>query len=131
MGMPSAKKGDRVVGIDTHIVMVPSPAGPVPTPMPLPFNGELRRDLAATISIDNQAAATEGSVAENVAKHVAPGGTFQKEPSNEGVIQGGSATVIFDGQKAARALDVVRTCYDPADAPTGIVQAVATVFVGD
>jgi hypothetical protein len=25
----------------------------------------------------------------------------------------------------------VRTCNDPADAPTGIVQAVATVFVGD
>jgi len=38
-GKPAAKQGDLVVGIDTHIVMVPSPAGPVPTATPMPFSG--------------------------------------------------------------------------------------------
>jgi len=39
MGNPAAKEGDKVVGVDTHIVMIPSPAGPIPTPTPMPFNG--------------------------------------------------------------------------------------------
>ncbi|MDD9947852.1 MAG: hypothetical protein OXU20_42830, partial [Myxococcales bacterium] len=35
----AAKHLDLVVGVDTHIVMVPTPAGPVPTPLPQPFVG--------------------------------------------------------------------------------------------
>ena len=38
---PIAKEGDQVVGTDTHIVMIPSPGGPVPTPLPHPFVGQL------------------------------------------------------------------------------------------
>jgi hypothetical protein len=41
MGQPAAKQGDEVVAVDTHVVMIPSPAGPVPTPMPMPFAGKL------------------------------------------------------------------------------------------
>ena len=38
--LPAAKQGDRVQAMDTHIVMVPSPGGPVPTPTPgHPFSG--------------------------------------------------------------------------------------------
>ncbi|XXT39298.1 hypothetical protein WMF13_40875 [Sorangium sp. So ce513] len=45
-GKPAAKQGDKVVGIDTHVVMLPSPGGPVPTPAPLPFSGTLNGDLS-------------------------------------------------------------------------------------
>ena len=27
MGMPAAKQGDKIVGIDIHIVMIPTPTG--------------------------------------------------------------------------------------------------------
>ena len=37
--MIAAKFGDPVIGIDIHRVMVPTPAGPVPTPLPHPFIG--------------------------------------------------------------------------------------------
>ena len=33
MGQPAAKQGDKVMATDTHIVMIPSPGGPVPTPL--------------------------------------------------------------------------------------------------
>ena len=36
MGQPAAKQGDQIVATDTHIVLVPSPGGPVPTPLPHP-----------------------------------------------------------------------------------------------
>ncbi|WP_116127012.1 DUF6531 domain-containing protein [Lewinella sp. IMCC34183] len=37
--MLAAKHLDIVMGIDIHIVMLPTPAGPVPTPLPHPFVG--------------------------------------------------------------------------------------------
>ena len=39
MGQPAAKQGDQMTAVDMHIVMVPSPGGPVPTPLPHPFMG--------------------------------------------------------------------------------------------
>ena len=62
-GKPAAKQGDRVVGIDTHIIMIPSPGGPVPTPMPMPFNGALDGALSADVTIENKPAATLGTTA--------------------------------------------------------------------
>ncbi len=39
MSFIAAKWGDPVIGVDIHLVMVPTPAGPVPTPLPHPFIG--------------------------------------------------------------------------------------------
>jgi RHS repeat-associated protein len=39
--LPASKHLDIVMGIDVHIVMVPTPGGPVPTPLPHPFIGML------------------------------------------------------------------------------------------
>ena len=47
--MIAAKFGDPVAGIDCHMVMVPSPAGPVPTPLPHPFIGVVFDPLGAAI----------------------------------------------------------------------------------
>jgi hypothetical protein len=32
----AGKHLDPIMGIDTHIAMIPSPAGPIPTPLPNP-----------------------------------------------------------------------------------------------
>ncbi|MBD3256990.1 hypothetical protein GF377_01060, partial [candidate division GN15 bacterium] len=47
--MPAAKQNDKVVGVDIHIIMIPSPGGPVPTPLPHPFNGMLMQALSTSV----------------------------------------------------------------------------------
>ena len=74
MGKPAAKQGDDVVGIDTHIVLVSSPSGPVPTPLPSPFRGPLSAALSSTVRIDEVPAAIDGSEAMNSSPHVPAGG---------------------------------------------------------
>ena len=132
MGLPGAKQDDDVVGVDTHIVMVPSPGGPVPTPLPHPFTGKLSGELISTVKIAGKAAATVGSVATNQPAHIAtpPGTSFQTPPKDEGVVKMGSGTVKIGGQAAARMGDTAQTCNDPSDMPVGTVIASGTVLVG-
>ena len=129
MGTPAAKQDDKVVGVDTHVIMIPSPGGPVPTPMPMPFNGSLSGSLSTSVFIDNKAAAVEGSTAMNSPSHIPAGGPFQKPPSNQATVDDGSPTVFFDGKKAARMGDPAKTCNDPQDAPNGVVIATGTVLL--
>jgi uncharacterized Zn-binding protein involved in type VI secretion len=131
MSAPGAKQGDRISGVDTHIILVPSPGGPVPTPMPMPFVGTLVSGLAGSVFLDNKAAATKGSTAQNDSPHVPAGGTFQKPPSNQATVQAGSGSVFIEDKPAARMGDTAITCNDPADAPQGTVIAQGTVFIGD
>ncbi len=128
MGKPIAKGGDRVVGVDTHIVMIPSPGGPVPTPMPLPFNGTLQRELSATVFIANSGVALVGSVARNLPPHIPIGGSFQSPPSNEATVASGSPSLFIDNKPAARATDTATCCNDPSDQDTGHVIANGNVF---
>jgi uncharacterized Zn-binding protein involved in type VI secretion len=129
-GKPAAKMGDKIVAIDTHVVLIPSPAGPIPTMVPAPFNGVLSAELSKDVQIMNMPAATKGSVAMNTQPHVPAGGPFQKPPSNQGSVELGSTTVLINGRAAARHGDVAKTCNDPQDAPIGNVIAVGTVLVG-
>lgn len=131
MGPPAAKQGDKIVGTDIHIIMVPSPGGPVPTPTPLPFNGMLTTGLSTDVFIEGKPAATVQSGATNMPPHIPPGGPFQKPPSNQGKIIVGSTGVFINGKPAARQGDTAMTCNDPVDAPTGTVMAVGTVFIGE
>jgi uncharacterized Zn-binding protein involved in type VI secretion len=130
MGKPAAKKGDKVVGVDTHIVMIPGPSGQVPTPMPMPFNGKLKDKLSEDVLIENKAAATKGSKAENSPDHVATGGSFQKSPSNKATIKKGSAKVLINNKEAARTGDTAETCNDPTDSPAGTVIGSGDVLIG-
>jgi len=132
MGKPAAKQGDQVLAIDTHIVMVPSPGGPVPTPLPHPFVGMLDGELSQNVKIMGKPAATVGSTASNSPQHVPtpPGTSFQNPPKNKGTVRMGSATVKINGKAAARLGDPVETCNDPADAPVGQVLATGTVMIG-
>ncbi len=132
MGAPAAKQGDQVVAVDMHIVMVPSPGGPVPTPLPHPFSGLLDGNLSSNVKIQGQPAATVGSSASNQPPHLPtpPGTSFQIPPTNKGTITMGSSTVLINQKPAARAGDPVQTCADPAPNPAGKVIAVSTVLIG-
>lgn len=111
--------------------MIPSPGGPVPTPLPSPFAGEVVSDVSQDVLIEDKGAAVVGSVAQNDPPHVPAGGPFQKPPSNQGKIQMGSQTVLVNDKGLARMGDTAMTCNDPADAPQGSVIASGTVLAGD
>ena len=130
MGQPAAKQGDQIIGTDIHIILIPSPAGPVPTPLPHPFTGLINGNLSSNVKIMGMPAATAGSTATNIPPHIPPGGPFQKPPSNKGTIQIGSLTVKINGKMAARNGDMATTCNDPVDIPSGTVMAVGTVMIG-
>jgi len=127
MPQPAARQGDPVMGTDTHIVLVPSPGGPVPTPTPLPYAGKLTSGLSTDVFVNKLPAATKDSVAQNVPPHIPPPGTtFQKPPTNSGRVVTGSPTVLVNGKPMARVGDPVMTCNDPADAPTSSITAGST-----
>jgi uncharacterized Zn-binding protein involved in type VI secretion len=130
MGQPAAKQGDQITAVDTHIIMIPSPGGPVPTPLPHPFSGIINGNLSSNVKIMGMSAATQGSTADNVPPHIPQGGPFQQPPSNRGQIMMGSATVMINNKPAARNGDTAQTCNDPTDLPVGTVIAVGTVMIG-
>ena len=133
MGQPAAKQGDKIVAVDTHIVMVPAPPGPpVPTPLPHLFSGSLTAGLSSDVNIMGKPAATVDSTAQNAPAHIPtpPGTSFQKTPTDKSAIKIGSTTVRINGKQAARNGDKATTCNDPTDLPAGTVVAVGTVFIG-
>ena len=132
MGLPAAKQNDRIIGVDIHIVMIPSPGGPVPTPLPSPFVGTINGGCSTDVKIMGQPAAVLGSTANNQPSHIPAGGPFQKPPTNQGKIMIGSPTVKINGKMAARMGDSAMTCNDPADMPAGTVMVVGprTVMIG-
>lgn len=133
MGHPAAKQGDRVVGTDTHVVLVPNPSGPpTPTPLPHPYAGALAGGLSNNVRILGHAAAIVGSTAANQPPHqpAAPGNAFQKPPSNQATVRAGSASVRINGKPAARDGDAADTCNDPADRAAGRVVAAGSVRIG-
>ncbi|MFO0550088.1 MAG: PAAR domain-containing protein [Polyangiaceae bacterium] len=131
MPKPAAKQGDTVVGVDTHIQLVPSPAGPIPTPLPTPFNGVLTSQLSPDVLIENRPAAIEGSVAENVPPHLPSAGPFLKAPDNKARVKQGSGKVLINRKPAAHAGSPATTCNDPVDQDQGAVVATGTVLIGE
>jgi len=129
----AAKQNDKVVGTDTHIVMVATPGGPVPTSTQLPFSGTISGNCSTDVYVNGQPAAIVGSTADNKPPHlpVPSNGTFQTPPTNKGTVVKGSGTVLVNGKPAARTGDKVNTCNDPSPAPTSSIVATSTVDIGD
>jgi uncharacterized Zn-binding protein involved in type VI secretion len=132
VGQPAAKQNDPVTAVDIHIVLVPSPGGPVPTPLPHPFSGRLDGNLSSNVKVMGLPAATLGSTASNTPPHLPtpPGTAFQIPPTNRATIMKGSSTVMMNGKPAARAGDTVQTCADPVPNPAGQLIATSTVLIG-
>jgi uncharacterized Zn-binding protein involved in type VI secretion len=123
--------GDQVLATDVHIIMIPSPGGPVPTPLPHPFVGRILGGCAMNVLIGGKPAATLGSTATNLPPHIPQGGPFQVPPTNQGTITTGSVTVLIGGKPAARTGDTAITCNDPTPLPGGkVVGTAATVIIG-
>jgi hypothetical protein len=55
MGMPATKLGDQVTASDIHIVMIPSPGGSVPAPLPNPFAGIINGIVSQDVMISGDA----------------------------------------------------------------------------
>lgn len=129
---PAAKQGDKIQAVDTHIVMVPSPGGPIPTPTPgHPFMGTINGGVATNVMVGGAPVALVGSTATNTPPHIPIGGpTFQMPPTNQATIVMGSTTVLANGKGVARNGDQAGTCDDIVPAPHGMVIAVGTVLVG-
>jgi uncharacterized Zn-binding protein involved in type VI secretion len=123
MTKPAAKADDTIVGIDTHLLNG--------SPTPLPFQGIIDGNLSPNVLVQHKQAAMVDSTATNTPPHVPPPGkTFDKPPSNRGVIVSGSGTVIINDRAAARHGDTANTCNDPTDQQVGKVVTVSTVLVG-
>ena len=132
MGQPAAKEDDKIVAMDTHIVLVPSATGAVPTPLPHAFSGTINGSLSGDVNIMGKKAATVDSTAKNSPAHIPtpPGTSFQTPPADKGTIKTGSATVKINGKAAARNGDTAETCNDPKDLLVGKVVAAGTVLIG-
>ena len=127
MGQPAAKKGDRIVAVDVHVVLTPAPVL-----LPRPFSGSINGKLSPNMNIMGMPAATVGSTAVNTPPHVPtpPGFAFLIPPADKATITKGSRTVNINGNSAARRGDTATTCNDPEDLPVGKVIAGGTVFIG-
>jgi uncharacterized Zn-binding protein involved in type VI secretion len=113
---------DQVTGIDIHIVLIPSPGGPVPTPLPHPFAGQITSGCSTDVLICGQPAAVVGATAQAAPPHIPQGGPFSIPPTNQGTIMPpGSPMVLINGKPAARVGDPVMTCNDPVPAPTSTI----------
>jgi uncharacterized Zn-binding protein involved in type VI secretion len=122
MPQPVARQNDMVTAPDVHILLVPSPGGPVPTPTPLPFSGPLTDGLSTDVLVDGLPAAVVGSSAHNTPPHIAPPpATFSRPPTNLGRVLQGAPTVLVNGKPLARLGDPVMTCNDPVDLPAGTI----------
>jgi len=136
MSKPGAKKLDQIVSVtpgDIHIIMIPSPGGPVPTPIPHPCASIIKGKVASKVKVMGQPGAVKGSKSQHTPPHIPMGpGPFQKPPGNKGeIFMTGSMGVLYEGKKAAMLGDTAMMCSDPSDTPVGkVIGTAATVLVG-
>jgi uncharacterized Zn-binding protein involved in type VI secretion len=100
----AGKHLDPVMGIDTHIVMVPTPVGaPIPTPLPNPYVGIVMDPLdyapviGATVMINGLPRAQAGTGTIQITPHLPLGGPLVPPPTGEGEMFMGSLSVEVDG----------------------------------
>ena len=122
-GRPVAKKTDPVIGTDIHLVDIPTPGGPVPTPLPHPFVGKIQDKVSKDVKVKGKSVAVKGSIAKNNPPgHIPMGPKFTKNPKNEGTVQLGTVPVVkVNGKEIAVMGSMVMTCNDPSDLPTSSI----------
>ncbi len=97
-GLPAARSGDQIIGIDTHIIMIPTLLGPIPVPLPFPFSGRIDAGVSTSVLIGGNPAAVQGSTATNTPRHPLPGPAwFLNPPTNHSRVVGGSPNVLIGG----------------------------------
>jgi len=116
--MPGAKHLDPVLGVDIHIILIPTPGGPVPTPLPHPFIGMILDPMdyvpiiGSTVLVNGSHRGQAGTAGKCLPPHIPMGGPFQKPPGNESENFLGSATVLVDGEPFTHLVHPALTCND-------------------
>jgi hypothetical protein len=116
--MPAAKHFDPVLGVDIHIILIPTPVGPVPTPLPHPFVGIIMDPfdyapiIGATVMVNNIPRAQAGTAGIAVPPHIPMGGPFAKPPGNECEMFMGSTIVEVDGDAFSYLALPAISCHD-------------------
>src|SRR5688500_8937714 len=131
---------DLVVGVDIHLHLVPSPAGPIPTPIPQPYVGMVGdpvgmvfgalRDTALSLVQTGKVSLPSGPVLINgfpatttdeasrntpILPHLPmpPGTAHVKPPSGQASFPLGAIKVTFGGNNAVRLGEMALSCADP------------------
>jgi uncharacterized Zn-binding protein involved in type VI secretion len=125
---PAAKQGDVIQAVDTHIVMVPTPGGEAPVPLPHPYAGTINSGCSTNVNIMGKPAATVGS--SSSFNHIPQGIRFQTQPTGMGRVVMGSSSVFINNKPAARMGDACETCNDPAPLPVGKIVCAGSVNIG-
>ena len=138
--MTAAKWGDPVLGIDVHLVVIPSPPGVAPLPHPFvgvvfdPLGAALGAAMGAVfggggpVFVNGMPAGNTGTEAMNLPHFPTPPGTAAAPadpPDNEGTLLTGSKTVKFGGSSQSRELSSAISCSFPVDLPTSVVTPIA------
>ena len=115
-GKQIAVEGDKVMGMDTHIMVVPAGNTTTTVPLPHPFIGKLKDKLAKDVTIKDKKCAVKDSVAKHDdSMHMQLPGTikFQNNPKKEGKVTGGTSNKVkIEGKEAAVIGSQVTTCND-------------------
>ncbi len=135
--MLASKWYDPVLGVDIHIILVPTPVGPVPTPLPNPFVGMVFDPAGMVFAVGFGAATggvsftlvnslpvtNTGTGATNklTLPHLPIPGPFQIPPSDSADLMFGGLQVHFGGSHVVRLGDVALSCNDPVEMPTSTV----------
>ncbi|MCG5055327.1 MAG: RHS domain-containing protein [Myxococcales bacterium] len=127
---------DPVIGVDIHIDLVPTPGGPVPTPLPNPFVGLVIDPVAMSIGMATGAntvlvnSMPVTNVGSNVTSlmggpHIPVPGPFAKPPSNDAELMFGGLNVSMGGSFVCRMGEIALSCFDPSGrAPVSVVMAI-------
>ncbi|WP_342381549.1 DUF6531 domain-containing protein [Myxococcus stipitatus] len=133
---------DPVLGVDIHIVLVPTPA-PVPTPVPMPFIGMVFDPVGLAmgaaigmatgggpglVMVNSLPVTNAGTNVTNMLTmpHLpAPGVAFAKGlPGNDAELFFGSLDVKLAGSLGVRLGEIAMSCSDPVRLPTSVVLAI-------
>ena len=121
----AAKHLDPIVGVDVHIILIPTPAGPVPTPIPTPYVGmvfdpvDYLPFIGATVYINGLPRAQAGTGGIALVPHLPLGGPFgPPPPTNESEVFMGSSSVAVDGDAQSHLGLPVLSCQS-IGMPTG------------
>ena len=126
-GRQIAVQNDKVMGFDTHIVVVPSGSGTTTVPLPHPFIGKISDKVSEDVKIGNKGAAVKGSKAKHDdSMHMQLPGTikFQNNPKKEGEVTGGTVSKVkVDGKEVAVIGSQVTTCNDMGMQNNSVIMA--------
>jgi uncharacterized Zn-binding protein involved in type VI secretion len=123
MGVPIAKKGDPVFGVDTHVLEI---EGHLKT-QSVRFVGAMVERLSSTVFIDDKPAALVGSVAKDMGGHLAFVGSFVIPPAKTAVVAPNDCSVFIDNVRAARKGDKLDSCSDVGECGTSRLSGDCTV----